>query len=341
VLIDIGRVEAGELTFSLEPVPLHAAIQEIATLISPLAVARVIAVEQHCSSETLTAYADQQRLRQVMVNLAANAVKYNHHGGMIRLDVRPIGADRVGLTVTDTGPGLSAGEIDRIFQPFERLEAEQHGIEGTGIGLPLSLALTVAMHGTIEVTSNPGFGSTFTVHLPRAPDLTETAATEITETAALAPTPEDKRRARSAESLSVLSIEDNPTNSAVLARLLQTWPATTLYAAASGHAGIVLAGQHRPDLILLDLHLPDLSGEEVFARLRAEPATATVPIVILSADATPGTIRRLLARGAHSYLTKPLDLREVQDVLHEIAAGKPATPRGRHALATETDGGRP
>jgi signal transduction histidine kinase/CheY-like chemotaxis protein len=324
-LIDIGRVEAGELSLSVEPVPLHDAIEEIAMLIGPLAEARAITVEQCCTNEALAAFADRQRLRQVMVNLASNAVKYNHHGGMIRLDVRHDTGDHIELTVTDTGPGLSAEEITRVFQPFERLEAEQHGIEGTGIGLPLALALTEAMHGTLEVTSTKGYGSTFTVRLLRAPDL------EALPVRAAVPGPDGAvtRRSTATDELRVLSIEDNPANSVVLARLLEGWPATTLHAASSGHAGIELACREIPDLILLDLHLPDLSGEEVLLRLRAEPATAAIPVVILSADATPGTIRRLLARGVDAYLTKPLDLRELQDVLQEIAARNPATRTGR------------
>jgi CheY-like chemotaxis protein len=176
------------------------------------------------------------------------------------------------------------------------------------------------MRGTLDVTSTPGYGSTFTVRLPRAPDIAPGSAPDPAEQSPA------RRNAPIADALVVLSIEDNSANSELLARLFQSWPGTTLYAAGSGQLGIDMAGQHPPDLILLDLHLPDLSGEEVFARLRAEPATADIPIVVLSADATPGTIRRLLTRGAVAYLTKPIDLKELLGVL-ATAGAKGSTTR--------------
>jgi CheY-like chemotaxis protein len=257
-----------------------------------------------------------------MINLASNAVKYNHHGGMITIGYQREDQHRIDLTVMDTGPGLSADEITRIFIPFDRLDAEQHGIEGTGIGLPLALALTEAMHGTLDLTSTPGHGSTFSVRLPQAPDVDPDGAGPPTANAA-------DHATSMPESLVVLSIEDNSANSELLARLFRVSRATSpdaqgtaLYAATSGHAGIELACRHGPDLILLDLHLPDMPGEEVFARLRAEPSTRDIPIVILSADATPATIRRLLARGAVAYLTKPIDLHELWAVLETAGTAK-------------------
>jgi signal transduction histidine kinase/ActR/RegA family two-component response regulator len=316
-LIDVARVESGELKLSVEPISLHRVTEEVAALMGPLAAARGITIEHSGTGRALAGYADHQRLRQVMVNLASNAVKYNHHGGMIAIGFGLARAEQVEVTVTDTGPGLSAEEIGRIFVPFERLDADQHGIEGTGIGLPLALALTEAMHGTVDVTSTPGYGSTFTVRLPQAPDIaTDDPATDITP-----PSPATPDTAVP-DAFVVLSIEDNLANSELLTRLFQGWPATTLHTTSSAHAGIDLACRHHPDLILLDLHLPDMPGEEAFARLQAEPTTADIPIVILSADATPGTVRRLLARGATAYLTKPLDLQELQGVL--AAAGATA-----------------
>jgi signal transduction histidine kinase/CheY-like chemotaxis protein len=317
-LIDIARVEAGELKLSLEPVPLQALADEVATLMTPLAAARGVTIQQRCARDGLAAHADHLRLRQVVVNLASNAVKYNHFGGVITIACGPHGADDVEIAITDSGTGLSPDEIERIFVPFERLEAEQHGIEGTGIGLPLALALTEAMHGTLTVESTPGRGSTFAVRLPRAATAPSAGGFpesgqhgEHVETGARSPI----GRAVGVGAISVLSIEDNPVNCELLVRVLQRWPDTHLETATSGHAGIAKATRNPPDLILLDLHLPDLAGEEVFARLRAEPATQAVPIVVLSADASPGTIRRLLARGAAAYLTKPLNLSEFADVV--------------------------
>jgi signal transduction histidine kinase/CheY-like chemotaxis protein len=325
-LIDIARVEAGEMRLSLEPVPLPALADEVATLMTPLAAARGVSIEQRCAEPDLAAYADHLRLRQVVVNLASNAVKYNHFGGVITIECGSRGDDEVELAITDTGTGLSPDEIERIFVPFERLEAEQHGIEGTGIGLPLALALTEAMHGRLIVESTPGSGSTFAVRMPRAEDISCAPTIEATEDVP-ATWPAD--RADRLGAISVLSIEDNSANRELLVRILQRWPDTRLETATSGHAGISLAVRSPPDLILLDLHLPDLPGEEVFVRLRAEPATEAVPIVVLSADASPGTIRRLLARGAAAYLTKPLNLGEFGDVVERTVSASRAARRTR------------
>jgi signal transduction histidine kinase/FixJ family two-component response regulator len=337
-LIDIARVESGELRLSVEPVGVGRLVEDVVALMMPLAAARGITIEHGEIDHSIAAYADHQRLRQVLVNLASNAVKYNHHGGMITVDCRRDGQRQIDLTVTDTGPGLSADEITRIFIPFDRLDADQHGIEGTGIGLPLALALTEAMHGTLDVTSTPGIGSTFSVHLPWAPDIESGARQSPADVAA------EFRTGRDTPvlvPLAVLSIEDNSANRELLVRLFRGLPGRptdapgmSLYSATSGHAGIEMACRYRPDLILLDLHLPDLPGEEVYARLRAEPATRDIPIVILSADATPGTIRRLLARGAVAYLTKPIDLHELEGVL--AAAGARTAKGGSRSTVAST-----
>jgi signal transduction histidine kinase/AmiR/NasT family two-component response regulator len=331
-VIDIARVESNELMLSIEPVALDGLIREVGALMGPLATARGITIEYRHPDRGLAVYADQQRLRQVMINLASNAVKYNHHGGMIRIGYHPGLDSQIELTVTDTGPGLSAEQIERVFLPFERLEAEQHGIEGTGIGLPLALALTEAMRGTLEVASTPGHGSTFMVRLPAAADIAPEIAGDPARATASAPAPPAVHTDAAADSLVVLSIEDNSANTELLSRLFQAWHATTLYAASSAYAGIALAQRIKPDLILLDLHLPDLPGEEAFALLRAEPTTADTPIVVLSADATPGTIRRLHARGAMRYLTKPLDLQELRSVLDETIAERAAANARRAEL---------
>jgi signal transduction histidine kinase/ActR/RegA family two-component response regulator len=315
-VIDIARIEAGEIKLSVEPVRLHDLTQEIATLMIPLAKARGITIHHDGVEPTVAVYADTQRLRQVLLNLASNGVKYNRDGGTLRIAYEAVDHNQVALAVTDTGPGIPEEDIQRIFVPFERLQAEQHGIEGTGIGLPLALALTEAMHGSLDVTSTVGSGSTFAVRLPRAPDIQLDPAPP---TDWLPATPLG-RAALPAGHLVVLSIEDNEANSELLVRLFRSWPNTTLHAAKSALAGIDLAFLHHPDLILLDMHLPDLSGEEVFIRLKAEPATARIPIVVLSADASPGTIRRLLARGAAGYLTKPLDLQELGLVLSQAVS---------------------
>ena len=314
-LIDTALIEAGELRLSVEPVSVHRLCLDITNLMGPLAAARGITIEHDFTGDRLAAYADDQRLRQILVNLASNAVKYNHHGGLITIGYRLGTGDTVELAVTDTGAGLTAENLERIFVPFERLEAEQHGIEGSGIGLPLALGLTEAMHGELVAASEIGVGSTFTVRLPRAPDIEPSQPERATDTASAG-----RLEPMTTEPLVVLSIEDNPANSTVLAQLFQGWPSARLHAASLGREGIELARRHRPDLILLDLHLPDLPGEEVLARLRAEPATAHIPVVVVSADATPSTARRLISRSAAAYLTKPLDLNEFRRTIDQLAA---------------------
>jgi CheY-like chemotaxis protein len=232
----------------------------------------------------------------------------------------------VEIAVSDSGPGLSAAELEQIFIPFERLHAAHDGIEGTGIGLPLARSLAEAMHGQLAVMSSPGHGSTFTVRLPRAPDVMLAAAHP--DDGGLRPRPD--ARVHPTVALAVLSIDDNQANSAVLARFLAGREGS-LCSTSSGSDGIGLARRRRPDVILLDLHLPDIPGEEVLSRLRAEPETTGIPVIVLSADATPGTVRRLLARGASAYLTKPLDLLELGRAL-DAAAPQPA------ATAPSADG---
>jgi CheY-like chemotaxis protein/anti-sigma regulatory factor (Ser/Thr protein kinase) len=267
-------------------------------------------------AESTYVRADRQRLKQVLLNLASNAVKYNRENGSIRFSCASVSDGRVRIAVTDSGPGLTEAQIDRMFVPFERLGAELTGVEGTGIGLALSLRLAEAMGGTLEVESKPGEGATFTVDLPAAqdpfdafsPDRAAWAQPALVEPA----------------SGGVLYIEDNPSNLRLVERILAQRGRIRLVTSTQGGQGIELARRHRPDLILLDLHLPDLAGDKVLRQLRADPATVHIPVVMLSADATPGQIDRLLAAGAQHYLTKPIDVGQLLALLdHTLAATKP------------------
>jgi CheY-like chemotaxis protein len=183
-------------------------------------------------------------------------------------------------------------------------------VEGTGLGLALSKHLVEAMGGTLGVESAVGEGSTFVVTLP----LAEAPAGALDEAQVrLSPGPET-----AGKRLVILSIEDNPSNLLLVERILAHRPATTVLSAVQGRLGLDLAREHRPDVILLDLHLPDLPGDEVLERLRAEPSTRAIPVVVLSADATAGQIESLLAAGARAYLTKPLDVRRLLEVLEDV-----------------------
>jgi signal transduction histidine kinase/ActR/RegA family two-component response regulator len=313
-LIDIARIESGDLSLSLEPVLLRPLIEESSQLMAPIAAERSIRIIQHCAHPALAVYADRQRFSQVLVNLISNAIKYNHRDGTITISCREESTGRASIMVTDTGPGLSPENIERIFIPFERLGAEQTAVEGTGIGLPLARALTEAMRGQLTASSVPGQGAAFTVSLPRAPDLVHVPAPGV------APASLAARPHAPAGGISILYIEDNPANVEVVTRFLRGRPNTRLRSEASGRAGIECAVRDMPDIILLDLHLPDLHGDQVLSELKAEPATAAIPVVVLSADASHGVIRRLLANGALAYLTKPIELAELGELLDTFAA---------------------
>jgi CheY-like chemotaxis protein len=312
-LIDIARIESGDLGMSLEPVLVRPVIEEACLLMAPIAAGRSIRITTDCEHPALAVFVDRQRLSQILVNLISNAVKYNHKDGSITISCQQEGTDQVSIVVTDTGPGLSPENIERIFLPFERLGAERTAVEGTGIGLPLAKALTEVMRGQLTASSVLGQGAAFTVSLPRAPDLIQVPAPSPAEASAAWPhTP-------AGASLSILYIEDNPANVELVARYLKGRPGTRLLSAISGRVGIECAVRDVPDIILLDQNLPDLQGDEVLNELKADPATAAIPVVVLSADASRGVIRRLLAGGAFAYLTKPIELTELAELLDSFA----------------------
>lgn len=318
-LIDTARVESGELTLSVEPVTVGPLIQETVQLFLPLATDRSVAIRHERTDQPLTVYADQQRLRQVLVNLMSNAVKYNRYGGTITVTCQAEGANRVGITVADTGPGLTSDDLQRLFVPFDRLGHEESGVEGTGIGLPLAKALTEAMGGQLSVTSILGEGSVFTIALRRAPNVIHEPTHDQ---GAQRP---QVRPAGAGPHLDVLYIEDNPTNIELVSRYLKTRGNVILHTARTGREGIEAAIREAPEIILLDLHLPDLHGDEVLQQLRAVRVTSGVPVVVLSADASPGVVRRLRARGAFAYLTKPIELDKLGELLDSITATRPGS----------------
>ena len=317
-LIDIARIESGEFSLSVEPVLVQPLVEETCQLMTPLAAQRSITISQHGTHPGLAVRADRQRLSQILVNLASNAVKYNRNGGSLTVTCQSAGPDQASLAVADTGPGISAGNLDRVFVPFERLGAEQTGVEGTGIGLPLARAFAEAMSGRLTVSSVEGEGPTFTLILLRAPDMIQIPAQQDTDTA-----PESLTRPTDpGETVTrILYIEDNHANIEVVARFLRSRPNLRLQSIVSGQAGLEFAIREVPDLILLDLHLPELRGDEVLRQLRAAPATADIPVAILSAEAAPAVIRDMRGRGVIAYLTKPLDLTELGQLIDSFVAG--------------------
>jgi signal transduction histidine kinase/ActR/RegA family two-component response regulator len=306
-VLDLSRVEEGTISVSTEAIAVQPLVNESIDLMRPLAVGSHIAIrEPEFSAETGYVFADNQRLKQVLINMLSNAIKYNRIDGEIRIAVGPAGTDRVRITVTDTGKGLDAESLARLFVPFERLNAAADGIDGTGLGLALSRTLVETMGGSIGVSSTPGVGSSFWIELERA----EPVAVAKTKSG------DDPLTAirTYAQERSLLYIEDAVANVRLIEGILERRPSVRLLPAMLGRLGIELAHKHRPDLILLDLHLPDIPGEQVLRELRANNATRGIPIVILSADATRDR-EQVLASGANAYLTKPVDLRRLLEAL--------------------------
>jgi signal transduction histidine kinase/CheY-like chemotaxis protein len=306
-VLDISRIEAGELSFSVEPVPIARLIEEARELIEPLAEGRSVTVHPPRTADGISyVRADSQRLKQVLINLLSNAVKYNREGGEVEVSVEAEGSDRVRVAVKDTGQGIDPDSIDKLFIPFERLDAGAE-TQGTGLGLALSQRLVEAMGGTLTVTSAPGQGSTFTVELARGEPVA-VAAADAEESELLAERTYDGER-------SLLYIEDTVANIRLVEEILSSRPSVRVLPAGMGTLGVELAAEHRPDLVLLDLHLPDIGGDEVIARLRGDERTKDIPVVVLSADATDLTPGPLLEAGAQAYLTKPIGVRELLEVV--------------------------
>jgi len=323
-ILDLSRVESGQMTLSLEPVPLAELIEESLALVRPLAeahgvrLAQVPVVPAGCQVR-----ADRTRLRQVLINLLSNGIKYNRQAGdlSVHIDVQ---ADTVQLRVQDSGMGLSPAQQARLFTPFERLDADDRQIEGTGIGLALSKRLVDLMGGQIGVDSEPGQGSTFWVTLPRSEDgtasLSAPAKADDASPTATAAGGNTSRMPPERPDCTVLCIEDNELNLQLIDHLLGRQPGMHLLSANEPMQGLGMARDLRPDLILLDINLPDMDGYEVIARLRSDPATAAIPVLAVTANAMPGDAARARSAGFAGYITKPIN---VATLLAEVERLRP------------------
>ncbi len=309
-VLEIARIEAGRLSISPEPISVQEVVQESLTLIAPISAREGVRLEDGTAGiPDRFVWADRQRLKQVLLNLLSNAVKYNRRGGFVALAYEVIPKDRLRIKVSDTGPGIAPERLERLFIPFERLGAEQTAIEGTGLGLALSKRLVEVMGGTLGVDSIVDRGSTFWVELALAEG-------PVAEEGTVLPGSSDLTAPQSGGT--VLYIEDNLSNLKLIQGLLSLRPQVRVIPAMQGGLGLDLARQHRPNVIFLDLHLPDMPGEELLRRLRAMAETREIPVVVVSADATAGRIDRLLASGARAYLTKPLEVKKFLALLDEI-----------------------
>jgi PAS domain S-box-containing protein len=314
-ILDLARIEAGKLQLSLEPVAVGQVCAEVCDLIRPLAERHDVRVEAPCDQAMdVHVRADSQRLKQVLLNLLANGVKYNRPLGSVSLTWEELSEVRVRLLVRDTGPGIASEKRRRLFVPFDRLGAETGAVEGTGLGLVISKRLTEAMGGTLDLASTVGLGTTVSVELPRA-----------------APAPRPGRVAAGPSTAgsargTILYIEDNRANLGLIEDILAYRPEVQLLWAVQGGAGLELARQHHPDLILLDVHLPDMPGDEVLRQVQSDPHLRATPVVVISADATPSQIERLRAAGAWDYLAKPLDVPRFFAVLDRFLRERQVSP---------------
>jgi len=304
-VLEISRIEAGRENFSLEPVALAPLLQEVLGLVRPLAQQHALELREGGWPDGAFVRADRQRLAQVLLNLLSNAIKYNRRNGFVRLGAADERDGRWAIRVEDSGRGIPPERVTELFVPFSRLGAEQSDVEGTGLGLALSQRLCEAMGGTLTLESTGPEGSVFRVDLPAVADPLRVAEDTGAFPVVQAPFRE----------VTLLYVEDNLANLSLVETILLSRPGWRTLPALQGRLGVELAREYLPDLVLLDLHLPDIPGDEVLRRLRADPRTAAIPVIVVSADATTASLDRLRAAGADAYLTKPLD---VDDFLRAV-----------------------
>lgn len=316
-VLDLAQIETGSLALTAGAVDADAVADACLGLVAPVAAQRDVRLRPREGSAG-TVHADAMRLRQVLLNLLANAIKYNHRGGEVQLRAQAVaqaGAPWMRIEVHDTGPGLDEAQQARLFQPFERLGADRDAVEGTGIGLALSRSLVEAMGGRIGVRSTPGQGSCFWIELPccRASQRVEPPPPQPTRPSHAAAV---RRR--------VLYVEDNAVNQMVMQGMLSQRPEIELVLAASADEGLALAQQMQPELVLMDIQLPGASGYEVLRALRERPALRAVPVLAVSANALPADLERAREAGFDDYLTKPVDLQALLAALDRWLAAPPS-----------------
>ncbi|MBI5214144.1 MAG: CHASE3 domain-containing protein [Ignavibacteriae bacterium] len=310
-VLDISRIESGNMKLSPETVLLNDALVPAVDLIQPLAKQRGITIDVKLpSSKDIYITADLQRLQQVLLNLLSNAVKYNREHGAISISTSLLTDGYLHLRVTDTGKGIPPEKMNRLFVAFDRLESDTKNVEGTGLGLALSKGLIEAMGGRIGAQSEVGKGSTFWFDLQ--------LTTQQTESFALAEVEEYLKSKTKVKKGVVLYVEDNLANIHLAEKIFGRLPGLKLITVMQGRMAIDLAKQHKPDMVLLDMHLPDINGIEVLKQLRVETTTKEIPIVFMSADATHTQVERALAAGARNYITKPIDVKELLKIVGEV-----------------------
>jgi signal transduction histidine kinase/ActR/RegA family two-component response regulator len=327
-VLQLSAVEHGSTSIRLEPLDIDEIIEETASLMAPVADAKGVELRHRRSPAAIAVRTDGMRVVQVLMNLVSNAIKYNHRSGHVDIEVCSDGR-RACIVVTDTGIGMTPEQLQHLFEPFNRLGAERAGTEGVGLGLVLCRTLAQRLGGSLELDSQHGRGTTARLYLPC---MTDDVAAEPAVGADLAgraaPTPQRDATptAPMGSAGLVLYVEDDPINVLLVEQMIARFPGVEMLVAIDGQSGIALARQSPPDLILLDMHLPDMHGLLVLDALRGHPLTREVPVVMLSASAMPDQIAQARARGAAGYITKPLDFGLFEAELRARLATKPRPP---------------
>ena len=312
-ILDLAKVESGTVSLSLEPVALPAILQECRDMIAPLASQRGIgmAFPEACPLNVL---ADRTRLKQILLNLLSNALKYNREQGQISIACAAQPGGRVRISVRDTGMGLDSDQLALLFQPFNRLGQEGGMQEGSGIGLVVTKRLVELMDGNIGVASEAGVGSTFWIELRAAEALPLPAPPGL-------PQPDlAGALLDNSAPVTLLYVEDNPANLTLVEEIVRYCPQLQLLTAKDGRLGVEMARTHLPQLILMDINLPAMSGIDALKLLRADARTAHIPVIALTANAMPGDVERSMALGFYRYLTKPINLEEFNEAVNSALA---------------------
>jgi signal transduction histidine kinase/CheY-like chemotaxis protein len=309
-VLDLSRIESGNLRLQPATLDLPELVAATVALVASDAIARDIRISQDLGPGTSGIVGDATRVKQILTNLLSNAVKYNADGGRVHIASRLVRPDCVEIAVTDTGMGMTPSQMEELFRPFNRLGRERSTTQGTGIGLVISRRLAELMGGSIGVKSFPGEGSSFTLRLPRAID-PDTVRSDLD---ALDSEPAEYHRRI------VHYVEDNETNVEVMRGILAQRAQVQMEVSVTGLDGLASVRARRPHLILLDMHLPDISGLELLRHFKSDPDTASIPVIVVSADALGPQIDAALAAGANRYLTKPVDVSELLAAIDDLLA---------------------
>jgi signal transduction histidine kinase/ActR/RegA family two-component response regulator len=310
-ILDLALVESGKLSLSLEPIALGKVLRECQAMIEPQAQKHGVTVSFPQLETAPHIHADHTRVKQIMINLLSNAIKYNRRGGTVVVSCLNTAPGRIRISIEDTGVGLSTTQLAQLFQPFNRLGQELNAVEGTGIGLVMTKRLAELMGGVLGVDSVMGQGSVFWVELQltQVPHLPPQLATMLGQAASSA------IDQANLPLRTLLYVEDNPANLMLVEDLIKRRADIRLLSARDGLTGIEMALATLPDVILMDINLPGINGIQVLERLAANPITAQIPVVALSANAMPRDIERGLAAGFFRYLTKPIRINEFMETL--------------------------